>query len=396
VFNNSITILGAGISGMITALALAARNIKSSIIEKGNLSEEELSLDMRTTALSKSSQEILHSYGIWQYLEAFTTPILDIYVIDSHKSKSILHFPASLVKEEAMGFMIKNEDLRKGLYKAVKETKLIDLKTSMEYEKIDSNEFSNIIYLKDGLKIESELIIVCDGKFSRAKKQLFLNQIDKDYNQKAIIFNIKHYKNHCNFAIEHFLPAGPIAILPLKGGHESSIVWSQTSDLAEVLLKLPKPDFKEQVQLILGDSLGEFEIITPINTFPLTANLVDKYYNNNVIVLADAAHTIHPLAGQGLNLGIKDISALIPIIEQCRSTGLPFLSIYLEGYHKARKMDNLQMFFITDFLNYIFSNNSTILRSFRQAGLSIINSNNFMKSLLIKYAMGKLKVKNTL
>jgi 2-octaprenyl-6-methoxyphenol hydroxylase len=394
VLNNKITILGGGISGMITALALASKNIKTCIIEKSSLSEEILTADLRTTALSKASQEILNLYGIWPYLDPYTTPIVDIYVVDSHKSKSILHFPSSLVKQDAMGYMIRNGDLRKALYQAVKSSNQIELKTGLEYNHVESEELLSYVHLANGEIITSEMVIICDGKFSKAKQELFTNKIDKNYGQKAIIFNIKHEKNHCNFAIEHFLPTGPFAILPLRGGYQSSIVWSQTSDFADVLLKLPLEEFKQQVSNILGDSLGQFELISQVHSYPLTASLVESYYNNCVVVLADAAHTIHPLAGQGLNLGIKDIAALVPIIEQCKFTGLPFLNTYLEIYNKKRKRENLQMFFITDFLNYIFSNNSKVLSSFREVGLSLIESNNLLKSLLIKYAMGKLELRN--
>jgi 2-octaprenyl-6-methoxyphenol hydroxylase len=393
VVKNKVTILGGGISGMITALALATKNIKTIIIEKGDLSSTELTKDLRTTALSKASQSILQCFSIWEELTDYTTPILDIYVIDSHKSKSVLHFPSSLVKEDAMGYMIKNADLRSALYKLVSHNPLIEIIKQTEYESIEVHDSYNIIHLLNKQPLKTELVIVCDGKFSRAKEQLFDSKIDKDYKQKAIIFNITHEKNHCNFAIEHFLPTGPFAILPLKGGYESSIVWSQENEIADMLLKLSMNEFKMQLQSILRNSLGDFKISSPINSYPLSATLVNKYYTNNVVILADAAHTIHPLAGQGLNLGIRDIASLIPILEQCNNTGLPFLNLYFKPYNKTRQIGNLEMFFITDFLNFIFSNNSKILGSFRHAGLSIIDSNNFLKSLLIKYAMGTLKAK---
>ncbi len=382
--NNNITITGCGLSGMISALALASNNIPSTIIEKKSCKDKSFFSDVRTTALTDSSRKFFEEIRIWGKISDFVGPINDIYVVDN-KSPEMLHFASSDLEDgEIMGYLIQNTDFKKILYELVSSNKLINVIQNCSYEITENTVDGCSLILNDGEEYKSDLLLVCDGRYSTARQQFFSSNIEKTYAQCALTFIVHHAKPHEGTAVEHFMPTGPFAILPLKDQKRSSIVWTIDADMKDLLENLPKDEFQEIVQDNFGEFLGEIEVEGKVAGFPLKAYETDKYFNKRIVLIADTAHVIHPLAGQGLNQGIKDISCFIKLLSEYGITDL-----MLDQYQTMRKTDNSNMLEITDTINAIFSNKSKFLQAGRSLGFQTIEKVPPFKKLLIKYAMGR-------
>ena len=382
--NNNIVILGCGLSGMITALALANYNISSTIVEAQSTTNQEFFDDIRTTAINAFSRNIFEKIGIWQELLKLCGPINDIYVVDN-KAPEMLHF---LIEDNScnkkMGYLIENTKFKKCLYDLVKQNKCITVLDNIKYQRINNNLDYCELALSNNSKLVCKLLIACDGKNSRAKNLFFSNEIEEDYNQQALTFIVGHERNHEGTAVEHFMPTGPFAILPLKDPYKSSIVWTVSESYASALLTIEPKEFAYLVQENFGSFLGKIEFQSKVGGFPLKAYTAKKYYNNSIVLIADTAHVIHPLAGQGLNQGIKDIdclSSLIAVNSINKDT--------LINYQKLRQDDNKNMLLITDVINSIFSSNSKIFHSTRRLGFKAIEKIPHLKGMIIKYAMGE-------
>ena len=382
---HKIIVIGAGLSGLITAIAFSRNNIPVTIFEKSKNHQE--SKDPRTTSLNFRSVAILKKYNIWQELEEFATPIEDIYVLDNY-APNVLHFSGSEVLDEnsKMGYMMENHILRDRLREI---TKNIDIRYESNLEFIDQIELNKVVVEDGQNKISPDLIVACDGKFSLIREKFFENILDKSYAQKAIVLNIWHEKSHNNIAVEHFMPKGPFAILPLKDPHQSSIVWSEKEESANLYLQMKKEEFSVHIKQKIGSFLGDVKIITEICSYPLSAHVTKEYFYKNIALIADSAHSIHPLAGQGLNIGIQDIDALVSIVTRYQNVGLKLDETALQQYSKQRFWSNLIMFNAMDFLNLLFSNESKVISRLRRFGMSMINSSSFVKKFLMQKAMGE-------
>lgn len=358
-----IVILGAGLSGEITALAFAAKGIKTTILEKTSL---DFPKDIRTTALTNFSKNFLSTIGVWESLESYVADIKDVYIVDDFSPKMI-HLFDQKEEYDALGYMIENGDFRRVIHSLAISNDLIEIKTSVDYK------LENGILKVGDNETRPDLVIISDGRNSEARRNHFTDIFCKSYNQSAIIFNMKHEKPHENTAVEHFMPRGPFAILPLVNQHESGIVWTENTDVAEIYKNMDKAELTAYLKERVGDSLGNIEISSAVSTYPLIARVTKDYYKDNMVLIADSAHIVHPLAGQGLNQGIKDIESLISIISRNIAVGLKVDSSALDEYQRSRSFDNYLMYRITDNLNRIFSNKIPVISEFRKIGLSIID-----------------------
>ncbi|MFK7974427.1 MAG: FAD-dependent monooxygenase [Rickettsiaceae bacterium] len=382
--HHKITIAGCGLSGMISALALASYNIPVTIVEHRSTYDKSFFNDIRTTAITASSRKFLDSIGIWSKLQRHIGRIKDIYVVDN-KSPNMIHFDSSVVGNgDVMGFIIENAIFKQSLLELVLEHELITLIDHTPYSIKHNNLDYCTLLLADGTEMQSDLVILCNGSNSNIKQQYFSCDVEKSYSQYALTFIVQHQKSHECTAVEHFMPNGPFAILPLRDQNSSSIVWTVKAEMHNALLNLPKEEFLYLVQQNFGEFLGEISIESKVASFPLKAQHVRKYFNKRIVLAADSAHVIHPLAGQGLNQGIKDIDNLITNIIQYGTNNTA-----LVNYEKSMKPDNIAMFEITDHLNLLFSNNSCILRDARKLGFKAIETMPILKNLLMNYAMGR-------
>jgi 2-octaprenyl-6-methoxyphenol hydroxylase len=384
---NNIIILGCGISGMLTALSLARESIETNIIEIKNEKQLIDPCDPRTTALNQSSIDFFSEIGIIKDIETYLEPIKDIFVCQNMKD-NIYHMKGN---GKILGYMIKNSDLRRVLYEISSNNKLIKIQTQKNYEIIDlaKNSIKLEITSEDSKQeIQTELCIAADGRFSKAKTKFFKNRMFKDYNQKAIVFNIDHELPHEGGAIEHFLPRGSFATLPLNEKNSSGIVWVEKTDIADFYLTQTNKILEAQISKFIGSALGEVKIATKPESFPLGAFISENYFYSRLVLVADSAHAMHPLAGQGLNMGIKDVKTLSNLISRNSKLGLAYDEIMLSQYEKIRKFDNIAMVRITDNINKIFTSKSKILNKITSFGLSTINKMPILQEFLIDYAKG--------
>ncbi len=386
----TVVILGCGFSGMLTALSLARIGIQITIIETKFIDDANFCNDIRTTALNPASEKFLKHLGLWPTIQMNAGAILDIYVVDN-KAPEILHFSLDGLLNEsqdkispALGYIVKNSEFKQILLKEVLNNALSTIKDNCNYQKIETTNEKVTVYLSNNELITSDLLIICDGSHSKARNYYFTPKINKYYKQTALTFNVRHEKAHQGTAVEHFMASGPFAILPLKNQHSSSIVWTVKERQGSMLQALPNKEFEHQVQQNFGPFLGLVNLDSQISAFPLKAYITEKYFYKRIMVIADTAHIIHPLAGQGLNQGIKDIVMLTELID---NMGINIA--ILEKYQLCREDDNLAMYIITDNLNRIFSNENAWLWYLRRAGLKAIDHFNPIKTKLIKYATGK-------
>lgn len=379
-----IVIAGCGLGGMITALSLANANIAVTILEKRSTVDPKFSADPRTTALNATSKEFLDKSRIWPQIERFFAPINDIYVVDN-KSNDMLHFASQATSEQkVMGYMIKNDIFRQKILELTKSNKLITIIDQVDYSAISESDHVRIKLGSDKEDMIADLLIVCDSAKSSIASQYFAKKIDKQYNQHALVFNVCHEKSHEYGAVEHFLPQGPFAILPLQDLHHSSIVWTIPTRLNEVLMSMGPEEFLYNVEQNFGQFLGKIEIIDEVGSFSLRAYVAKSMVHNRIVLAADSAHVIHPLAGQGLNQGIQDIENLT---QKIVIYGIDDKALSM--YEKERLQDNMKMYRITDGFNMIFSNNSKLLFFFRQIAFKLLEKFTPLKALFVSYAMGK-------
>ena len=379
-----ITILGCGLSGMLTALAFAKHNIPTIIIESRSSKHKDFFKDVRTTALTSSSKKTFEEIGIWNEVEQISGAFNDIYVADD-KAPQMLHFASDdLAEGELMGYLVENSNFKKLLFKLVTNNKLVDLLEESSYDIKQNTEDGCTLVLNQKLEHACDLLVVCDGMNSKARQRYFSSATEKFYSQHAITFIVKHEKPHEGTAVEHFMPSGPFAILPLKDQFLSSVVWTIASEKKDAIMNLPTDELEYLVQQNFGDFLGKISMISEAGAFPLKLYETKQYYNKKIILIADSAHIMHPLAGQGLNQGIKDIACLVELILEYGTS-----KHALVQYQKARQTDNSNMLEITDTINALFSNKSKLLHSARQVGFKAIEEVPLFKKLLVKYAMGR-------
>lgn len=369
-----IVVLGAGLGGMITALSFAAKGHKTLLLEKTDLNFPK---DNRNIAITNSSKIFFEEIGLWNELNLYMAPVKDVYVVDNF-APTMLHFDKSAENYDALGYMVEAQNLRKIVRKNIYSNPLIDIRLSADYDIRDG-----ILYVA-GQEEKASIVIICDGKNSKIRQEYFEDQIEKSYNQSAIILNVSHAKPHENTAVEHFMPRGVFAILPLCSQNKSSIVWVEKPEIAELYTKMDKSEAVIYLKERFGDFLGDIDIISDVQAYPLSARLTKKYYYNNLVLIADSAHNIHPLAGQGLNQGIKDIKSLTYIISRNIDLGLKINNTALQEYENSRKTDNYLMYLITDNLNRFFCNNIPVLRFVRKIGMAIIDKMPKLKAKFVR------------
>ena len=377
---DSIVILGSGLNGMITALGFASKGVRAIVLERTDMN---FGHDQRTIALTRGSKIFFEQIGIWSKIVEYTSPMQDIYVVDN-KSPAMLHFDHKDVSGP-LGYMVEMSDLRREIYDLVRHSSLIHLKTNVKYDVVESQKDRTILDV-NGEKLVADLLIVCDGKKSKVREKYFRDSIEKSYNQSALTMIVEHQKEHESTAVEHFMTKGPFAILPLRDQHQSSIVWTEPTDLAKIYMSMPREQLLQHLRERFGEFLGEIKIISEIQSFPLSARVTKNYYHNQMVVVGDSAHTIHPLAGQGLNQGIKDMEAIVEIVSRNLYLKLGVDRNVLDEYTRRRKADNYLMYLITDNLNRLFSNNVPILNKMRKFGLATIERVPFFKRKLIEFA----------
>lgn len=386
--STDILIIGAGLVGAAQALALSKSGIRSVIVEK-DTPENVLGLgyDGRVSAISHASVQVLKHIGVWAVLQPEAGPIFDIRVVDED-SPAFVHFSHQEIGTEPFGYMLPNILLRQTLLKAVMNNPNITYLPQTELEDTSVKNGKRISTLKDGCIILASLLLAADGKFSKTREMLGIPSRKTEYGQTAMVATIKHTKPHYGVAVEKFLPAGPLALLPMTQ-HRTAVVWTEPDAMAKHIMQLPEDDFIEELQARLKGYLGQYELMGKRHAYPLALIQAEKYIEARAALIGDSAHAIHPIAGQGVNLGYRDVAVMTDILLDQKRLGLDLGStIAMEHYQQWRRFDAWSMMAVTDGLNRLFSTNNPITRLARRIGLATFQRFSPVKHMFMQTAMG--------
>jgi 2-octaprenyl-6-methoxyphenol hydroxylase len=388
-----ILIVGSGVVGCSLAIALSNVGLTVAIVDKLNpLVQTGVEFDGRASAIAATPQKMLNQIGVWQMLEKSITPIKDIRVVDGDSS-FFLHYSHQDVDCEALGYMVENRHFRQACLTKIQNSKNIYFIAPAQIKQIKFQPHEVNATLTNSVEIDASLVVGADGRASNIRQIAGISCVKRAYSQTAIVLSVNHDLPHNNTAYERFLPGGPFAILPLSTNQRkkfrSSIVWTEETALAEIILKLSPRDFLNEFKLRFGDHLGKFEFFGPREAYPLSLQYAETFIANRIALVGDAAHGIHPIAGQGLNLGLRDVATLAELLVDSKRLGIDIGNdILLQNYQKWRRFDSSTMLAITDSLNRIFSNDISPIKLARNFGLTAINKIDPVKKFFMLQAMG--------
>ncbi len=384
-----VVIIGGGMVGLALACALSRAGISSYVVEKDNLDDQLLpAFDGRVSAISLGSERVLDAIGAWQYMLPEAEPISDIRVVDGY-STAYAHYNFRDVGDVPVGHMVENRHLRTGLVKAARAAKHVTLHTSTTVKNSVRDDYKVVVSLEDGTQITASLLAACDGKRSRTRAEAGIKVQEAGYNQTAIVCTIEHTLSHEGLALERFLPHGPFAALPMKGGMRSAIVWSEADDIARQMLALGKKEFEHEIKTRLGDYLGDIECNGKRFSYPLFLSIAETYIDKRLALVGDSAHGIHPIAGQGVNVGFRDVAVIAELLEDAMKLGGDIGSdSLLRHYQQWRRFDIVSMSAVTDGITRLFSNDLKSLTLGRRAGLRVVENIPPLKRVFMRHAMG--------
>src|SRR5436190_5198949 len=385
-----VVIAGGGFAGLALALALR-QGLGDSfrIVVADPAFAAGAKPDLRASAIAAAARRLFEALGVWDAVANEAQPILDMVVTDSKLEHALrpvfLTFAGEIEEGEPFAHMIENAPLNAALATKAR-AQGIELRatpvTGFEYEG------SRITVSLGGGDVSASLLVAADGAKSRVREQAGIATHGWNYGQSAIATTIAHERPHQGRAIEHFLPAGPFAILPLKG-NRSSLVWTETDAEAGRIVALPDDEFHGELERRFGLHLGDIGVVGAKRAYPLGLFVARSFVAERVALVGDAAHVIHPIAGQGLNIGLRDAAALAEAIVDAARLGLDVGGAdVLDRYQRWRRFDTMTMGVATDGLNRLFSNESDVLRLMRDVGLGLVDRMPALKSFFIREAAG--------
>jgi len=389
-------IVGGGYVGLSTAVSIrsAAPHLAVMVIEAAPF--EAIEKDERASAIAAAARRMLSQIGVWDGLADDAQPITEMIITDSKLTDVtrpvFLTFAYQSNDEsgntdEPFAHMVPNRSMVKALRKKAQDLG-INLINGDSVTSFERQPAGVLAQLNSGAMIHSKLLLAADGVRSRMRDIAGIKTVHWPYNQKGIVTTVAHERPHNGRAEEHFLPAGPFAILPLKG-NRSSLVWTESTQNADRIVALDPISFELELERRFGHKLGEISVDGPIKAFPLGLTLAREFVKERIALVGDAAHGVHPISGQGLNLGFKDAAAIAETIVEADRLGLDIGSLgVLERYQQWRRFDTVQMGVVTDVLNRLFSNDSMILRAARDFGLGVVDRLPELKRLFINQAAG--------
>ena len=406
---HQIIIIGGSFTGMIAALALKQQGFDVALIERRpEGTQEDITLDGRGHAIASAGQRFFVQLGLWQQILPYAAPIEHIRITDS-KGNSAKPSISPLQmqfhglndqsnpqsdQQQPMGWITENSAVRGILYRATKAALGENFIEGLTVETIDRQTTHITLKCRSGESFHGSLLLGCDGRGSIARKLAKIKLISWSYNQEALVCCLNHELPHKNWAYEHFTPQGPFAVLPLpdspQGQPRSTLVWANRPERTQQLARMNDEDLAAQMTEVFGPWLGAIRPQGQRWVYPLSAQHARDYIAVRLALVGDAAHGIHPIAGQGFNLALRDIQALLALLIQARRYGQD-LGDYklLSDYQRQRRADNTFMLFATDALDKTFSNNLPVLRHARGLGLAALERMPRLKARFIRYAMGE-------
>ena len=387
-----IIIVGAGITGLTAALALSQEGFKTALIDAQDFRRTETHpSDPRASTLAATSLNMLRRLGVENALQPHLQVINDMMIGEGrpgHISPLSLHIDGSR-RVIPMGSIIENSRLLEGLRDAAEKADNLSLYLGRALHDFSATSAFAQITLETGTKLTAPLVIGADGRNSFLRKSASIAVQARDYDQAAIVTTVTHARPHVGVAQQLFFAGGPFALLPLPG-KRTSLVWSDRKAAIEAAMALDDSAFLSEIERRLGDHLGEIKLDGPRLSYPLSLQMAESYTGERLALIGDAAHVVHPIAGQGLNMGLRDVAALTNVLSIARATGLDIGGAELARYEEWRAGDNRLLCLVTDQLNHLFSNKITPLRHFRRLGLAAVDKTSGVQQLFMSEAAGEL------
>ncbi|MAN79122.1 MAG: 2-octaprenyl-6-methoxyphenyl hydroxylase [Rhodospirillaceae bacterium] len=391
-----VLIVGGGLVGGTLAVLLAEAGLSVTLVDRADPQAGlDAGFDGRASAIALATHRVLVAAGLWDYLGPRSSPIRDIRVADAG-SLLFLHYDHRLVGDAPFGYMIENRHLRRALYEAQTAAANLTVVAPADPTAMDLGHGAATLTLADGRVLSARLVVGADGRGSRTRGWAGIRTTGWDYGQTGIVCTVDHEQPHGFVAHEHFLAAGPFAILPIKGEpgreeHQSSLVWTERDALAPAVMALGDDDFLAELALRFGDFLGSLALVGPRWSYPLSLLVAERATAPRFALAGDALHGMHPIAGQGLNMGLRDVAVLAEVLADAKALGLDLGSAaVLEDYERGRRFDNSLMLGMTDALNRLFSNAVPPLRLARDLGLGTVNALPEVKKYFMRHAMGEV------
>ena len=385
-----VIIFGGGLVGLALASALDFSGISAIVVDPADPEPRKgVGFDGRTSAVSSSSMRMLGTIGVADHLAEPGCPIREIAVADGLRPGG-LHFEPE--DDEPLGWMHENRHLRAALQARAESGKDIWLMWKSRVSSVDRGDHGVVVALEDGRRLHAPLLIAADGRNSRTREEAGIRVARWRYDHRAIVSVLRHQRPHDHVAYEIFFPSGPFALLPMSddaGGHRSAIVWSVPNEDAAGWLSLDDEDFAAEAEAAMGGFLGKIEMLAPRSSFPLGFHHAAQMTAQRLALVGDAAHAIHPIAGQGLNLGFRDVAALAQVLVEGARLGLDLGDAQLlDRYQRWRSLDALSVAFATDSLTRIYGVPGRTASAIRRFGMGLIERIGPLKSRLTSEARG--------
>jgi len=385
-----LIIVGGGLAGNCLALALKDSGLRLALIEAETPAEREHApIGQRALALAYGSTVMLAALGVWETIKKTATPIKHIHVSDQgHFGKTRLSADKEGV--DALGYVITARHIESHVSEQASKTALTTYCPARVVGLISSDEaaYVNLNVDQQSVNLTAKLVIGADGGQSTVRQLLAIEQKTTDYFQKAIVTTVRSSLGHNNVAYERFTAEGPLAVLPATGNH-SSVVWTRTTEHADDLIQRSDADFLAELQNCFGFRMGSLQLVGPRFAFPVNLIRAEKMVQRRAIIVGNAAHQLHPVAGQGFNLGLRDVLQLAEmLIEQVENEGDIGEPAFLDSYAKARQIDHDKVINFTDGLVRVFSNDWLPVTISRNTALILLDHVNSVKSLVTQHAMG--------
>ncbi len=382
-----VIIAGGGISGLTLACALKHTGLHIAVVDQHQPQPVDKSYALRVSAINRASLKVFDAVGAFEHMRHRVSPFREMHVWDSTGVGQI-HFDSAELGLDTLGYIIENNVIQLALLDVVQQTETIDWLCPAEIESIDIGQQQKRVHLIEGGTLTAQLIVGADGANSVVRNAMGIELVRKSYKQQAIVCTVVTEYDHKQTAWQCFLPSGPLALLPLADG-SCSIVWSLDEARVEQMMALDDEAFSRQLEQSFEYRLGSVTAVSPRAVFPLGHGHVDHYVQQGLALIGDAAHNIHPLAGQGANLGIMDAACLAQVISAALQAKRQWSAYHtLRKYERTRKGDNHLMEASMTGFKYLFGNDNPLLAEVRNMGLNVVDHAGPVKQFFINQALG--------
>ena len=388
-----IVISGGGMVGLSLGLALAQGGLRTVVVDAAPMAAQlDAAFDGRVSALAYATIRMYRALGVWEAMAPNAQPIREILVTDGAPARAAspfsLHFDAAEVGAPQLGAIVENRHIRAALQARAEGEPNLTLIAPAAVTGVTVEPGGVTAMLANGETVTAMLAVAADGRVSPLREAMGIKSIGWSYPQTGIVATVEHETPHNGVAYEHFLPAGPFAILPMTG-NRSSLVWTEKKDLAPALLALGEARFNDELANRFGAHLGAVKTAGPRWSYPLSFHIARDFVKPRFALAGDCAHGIHPIAGQGLNLGLKDAAALTEVLLDAARLGQDIGALdVLKRYERWRRFDSVALAAGTDALNRLFSNDNAPLRAIRDLGMGIVDSIGPARRFFMRHAGG--------